>query len=75
MFSTAPRYAPVSCSPAATDRTRPRTRNRAASELVRVWLRRSRERRELATMGEPEWRDIGLTRADVMRETGKPFWR
>ena len=75
MFSATPRYAPVSCSPAATDGMRPRARNRAASQLVRVWLRRSRERRELATMGEQEWRDIGLTRADVMRETGKPFWR
>jgi len=75
MFSATPRFAPVSCSPAAAGGMRPRARNRAASQLLRVWLRRSRERRELAAMGEQEWRDIGLTRADVMRETGKPFWR
>ena len=52
-------------------RPRPRTR----PGLIRDWLRRDRERRELAAMGEQEWRDIGLTRADVVRETGKPFWR
>lgn len=52
---------------------RPRPPN--PSDLVRGWLRRDRERRELAAMGEQEWRDIGLTRVDVMRETRKPFWR
>ena len=68
MFPIRLRYAPVSLSCAVA---RPRRR----VGLLRVWLSRERERRELAAMDEQEWRDIGLTRADVMREVGKPFWR
>ena len=71
MFSIVLRHAPASCSPWADESRRPRGR----LVLVREWLRRSRERGELAAMEDREWRDIGLTRADVMRETGKPFWR
>jgi uncharacterized protein YjiS (DUF1127 family) len=40
-----------------------------------IWARRARSRRELAELSEAELRDIGLTRADVMGETSKPFWR
>ena len=38
------------------------------------WRERSRERRQLAALSEVMLRDIGLTRADVERETQKPFW-
>jgi uncharacterized protein YjiS (DUF1127 family) len=42
---------------------------------VREWWRRSRSRETLAQLSDRELRDVGLTRADVVRECGKPFWR
>jgi uncharacterized protein YjiS (DUF1127 family) len=39
------------------------------------WRRRARERRTLARMDPRELRDLGITRADVWRETRKPRWR
>jgi uncharacterized protein YjiS (DUF1127 family) len=35
----------------------------------------SRERRTLDSLDEWILKDLGLTRADVERELGKPFWR
>jgi len=67
--------------------TRPRHRGYAADPqgaprrlsilltALREWWRRSRSRDTLALLGERELRDVGLTRADVERECGKPFWR
>jgi len=51
--------------------------------LARAWRwvqacrARARQRRELAALAECEHllRDIGVTRAEAMREAGKPFWR
>ncbi|MEX1108967.1 MAG: DUF1127 domain-containing protein [Dongiaceae bacterium] len=40
-----------------------------------VWQDRAQMRRGLATMDDRLLRDIGLTRADVKQELGKPFWR
>ncbi|MDZ4738219.1 MAG: DUF1127 domain-containing protein [Rhodospirillaceae bacterium] len=40
-----------------------------------VWQERAQMRRGLATMDDRLLRDIGLTRADVKQELGKPFWR
>ena len=34
-----------------------------------------RQRRALALLSDEGLRDIGLTRHDVAREIGKPFWR
>jgi len=39
------------------------------------WLRRSRSRAVLARLTDRELRDVGLTRAEAERESGKPFWR
>ena len=36
---------------------------------------RSRQRRILETLDDGMLRDLGLSRADVMRETEKPCWR
>jgi uncharacterized protein YjiS (DUF1127 family) len=44
-------------------------------QTVSLWLRRLRERAELARFDERELRDLGLTRADADYELGKPFWR
>jgi uncharacterized protein YjiS (DUF1127 family) len=44
-------------------------------QTVSLWLRRLRERAELARFTERDLRDIGLTQADADYEAGKPFWR
>ena len=38
-------------------------------------LERRRQRRVLGEMSDYQLHDIGLSRADVARETAKPFWR
>jgi uncharacterized protein YjiS (DUF1127 family) len=46
-----------------------------ALAAARAWLRRVRERSQLAAMDARGWRDLGLTPGDVMLEAAKPFWR
>ena len=48
---------------------------RSVAALPAAWQRRARSRRELEELSESALHDIGLTRADVVRETSKPFWR
>jgi uncharacterized protein YjiS (DUF1127 family) len=48
---------------------------RAAMALFRVWAKRTRERRELATLDHLMRRDIGVTPCEIDRECAKPFWR
>ncbi len=43
--------------------------------LIGEWLRRVESRHELAALCDRALRDIGVTRADAMREATKPFWR
>lgn len=49
--------------------------------LVRLWMHRHRERRELAAytdldvISEHILRDLGLTRAEASAECRKPFWQ
>jgi uncharacterized protein YjiS (DUF1127 family) len=58
------------------DLARPvRALRRLAARLFSVWSERSRQRARLAELTEAQLRDIGLSRADVRRETEKPFWR
>jgi uncharacterized protein YjiS (DUF1127 family) len=47
----------------------------AGIERLLLWHETSRQRKHLAMMDDRLLRDIGLTRADVARETEKPFWR
>lgn len=48
---------------------------RRAADLLLTWHERARQRRQLRTLSDHILRDIGLTRADVLAETSKPFWR
>ncbi len=48
---------------------------RLVATAFATWATRARSRRELAELSEHVLRDIGLTRADVLREISKPFWR
>ena len=38
-------------------------------------VERRRSRRQLMTLSDQMMKDIGVSRADAMRESGKPFWR
>jgi uncharacterized protein YjiS (DUF1127 family) len=46
-----------------------------AIDLLLTWYERSRQRRQLLALSTHMLRDIGLSRADVEGEAGKPFWR
>ena len=48
--------------------------SRALAALMRIWDR-SRQRRHLRDLDDRMLRDVGLSRADVARETAKPVWR
>lgn len=42
--------------------------------LLRGWIKRTRDRRELAELSDEQLRDVGLNRLTVKREVEKPFW-
>ena len=44
-------------------------------DTLREWRRRSRERHQLAGLGERMLRDIGGTRTDAIYLSKKPFWK
>jgi uncharacterized protein YjiS (DUF1127 family) len=44
------------------------------AELLLTWHERSRQRHQLQRLSDHMLRDIGLSRADVLAETTKPFW-
>ena len=44
-------------------------------EVLLIWRDRGAQRRALARLDDRMLKDIGLSRVDVARETGKPFWR
>jgi uncharacterized protein YjiS (DUF1127 family) len=43
-------------------------------QMLEVWLRRARTRRQLAALTDRELRDLGIDRGDCLRESAKPFW-
>jgi uncharacterized protein YjiS (DUF1127 family) len=44
-------------------------------QLIQRWHARERERVYLAEMSDHQWKDLGLSRADLAAELSKPFWR
>lgn len=42
---------------------------------LELWAERHRQRRALRELSDHMLKDIGLTHADVYRESMKPFWR
>ena len=71
----------VAPRPAAPDARRHQSdswwRPRAARRLIRLWTARQGQRAALAELLDNEHllADVGLTRAQALRETAKPFWR
>jgi uncharacterized protein YjiS (DUF1127 family) len=53
----------------------PFARTRSVLRRIALWIERRRQRRALAGLDDHVLRDIGITRVDVARECGKPFWR
>jgi uncharacterized protein YjiS (DUF1127 family) len=54
-----------------------RTLQRFAANVfatVLEWQERARQRYRLAELDDRMLKDIGLSRAEVNREVGKPFW-
>jgi uncharacterized protein YjiS (DUF1127 family) len=47
----------------------------AIRSTLQLWRSRFTDRRAFPVLGERELRDLGLSRWDVERELGKPFWR
>ncbi|WP_027897474.1 DUF1127 domain-containing protein [Zestomonas thermotolerans] len=41
---------------------------------VRRWHELAYQRRQLASLSDEMLKDIGLSRADVMQESERPFW-
>jgi uncharacterized protein YjiS (DUF1127 family) len=50
-----------------------RQAERAVTTLLR-WHELARQRRELMRLDDTMLKDIGLTRADALREAERPFW-
>jgi uncharacterized protein YjiS (DUF1127 family) len=48
---------------------------RRAAECLLSWQERARQRHQLQCLSDHMLRDIGLTRADVLAESTRPFWR
>jgi uncharacterized protein YjiS (DUF1127 family) len=48
---------------------------RRAVECLLSWQERARQRRQLQSLSDHMLKDIGLTRADVLAESTRPFWR
>ena len=46
----------------------------AATQRLTRWRQLHRERRELARLSDAALDDIGLSRADILREVERPFW-
>jgi uncharacterized protein YjiS (DUF1127 family) len=46
----------------------------AALAQLRRWRQLGKDRAELARMSDERLRDIGLSRADVLKEAARPFW-
>lgn len=44
-------------------------------DILWAWQQRTRERRLFLQMSDETLKDIGLSRADIVAEARKPFWR
>lgn len=41
---------------------------------IKRWVELYRQRRELASLSDEALKDIGLSRADILQESERPFW-
>ena len=45
-----------------------------AAETLYLWMERTRQRRALMKLSDHMLKDLGLSRSDAGRESGKRFW-
>jgi len=45
------------------------------SGVFRIWMERSRQRRDLANLDIQGLNDVGISPYDARREINKPFWQ
>ena len=45
-----------------------------AGRQLKRWHELARQRRQLAALGDAALKDLGLSRADILQETERPFW-
>ncbi len=43
--------------------------------LLKLWINRSKQRKQLATLDERFLKDVGISKVDANQEIAKPFWR
>ena len=46
-----------------------------AVERIYLWQERAIQRTHLAALDDHRLKDLGISRADAVREAAKPFWR
>ena len=51
------------------------SRARSLLRSILTWLERARQRQALLALDDWVLKDIGLSRADAMHESDKPFWQ
>ncbi len=47
----------------------------AVADTVYLWQERAAQRAHLAALDDHRLKDLGISRAEALREAGKPFWR
>lgn len=60
---------------AASVASKARAAVRGLVDQIALWEDRATSRHRLGQIDDWMLKDVGLTRADVARESGKPFWR
>jgi uncharacterized protein YjiS (DUF1127 family) len=65
-------YALVGCEGAQGGRSL--SMLRAVAQQARRWWQLHEQRRRLAVLDDVALKDLGLSRADVMQESERPFW-
>lgn len=58
-----------------TKASQPNTSNQSWQHKLRLMAARSRQRRQLLKVSDSLLNDMGLTRAQVLEEANKPFWK
>ncbi len=47
----------------------------AAVDRIYLWQERAAQRAHLASLDDHRLKDLGISRAEAVREAAKPFWR
>ncbi|MHA6493587.1 DUF1127 domain-containing protein [Pseudomonas borbori] len=53
---------------------RPLSALRAVARQLKRWWQLHEQRQQLAMLGDGALKDLGLSRADVVQESERPFW-